>query len=79
MKKYQKPGETEERRMGVAEYDIGDDYIKVRFVNQTAVYKYSYAKSGRENVEEMKQLAQAGEGLTKFLGRNSKRMGFDTE
>ncbi len=51
---------------GVKAYEIGPDYITVEF-SDGAVYRYTYASAGRENVERMKGLARAGQGLSTFL------------
>ncbi len=51
---------------GVKAYEIGDDYVTVEF-SDGAVYRYTYASAGEENVERMKGLAQAGQGLNTFL------------
>lgn len=53
----------------VSAYEIGPDYIAVRFYNTARIYRYSYAKAGRDNVEYMKQLAYAGHGLNSFIRR----------
>jgi hypothetical protein len=51
---------------GIAAYEIGKDYIVVQF-EDGGRYRYTYASSGRENVERMKGLAKAGQGLNTFL------------
>ncbi len=53
----------------VSTYEIGQDYIAVRFYNTARIYRYSYAKAGKANVEHMKQLARAGHGLNSFIRR----------
>lgn len=50
----------------IAGYDIGDDYIKVYF-NSGQDYTYSYQSAGKDNVDEMKSLAQSGNGLNGFI------------
>ncbi|HYO21151.1 MAG TPA: hypothetical protein VER36_02020 [Flavisolibacter sp.] len=57
---------------GVKAYTIGSNYIDVQFDDGT-VYRYTYASAGKEDVEEMKQLASAGKGLTSFINRHVKR------
>jgi hypothetical protein len=54
---------------GVAAYEIGRDYIRVRFV-EGAVYRYTVASAGLQAIEEMKALARAGKGLTTFISRH---------
>jgi hypothetical protein len=51
---------------GVTAYNIGTSYIDVRFVDGS-IYRYTYASTGRENVEYMKQLAKEGQGLSTFI------------
>ena len=51
---------------GIAAYEIGEDYIVVQF-EDGGRYRYSYASAGRENVERLKGLAKAGQGLNTFL------------
>ena len=51
---------------GVRAYEIGPDYITIEF-SDGASYRYTYASAGEENVERMKGLAQAGQGLNTFI------------
>jgi hypothetical protein len=53
---------------GVLAYDIGEDRIKVKFLDGT-IYLYTYNSAGSENVEQMKALAQTGKGLTTFINQ----------
>lgn len=53
---------------GVRSYEIGDDYIVVRFVNADA-YHYSYKRPGKLFVERMKKLAAAGKGLSTYISQ----------
>ena len=48
-------------------YEIGDDYIDVIFYGTAKMYRYSYASAGRQKVEQMKRLAQQGEGLNSYI------------
>ena len=54
---------------GIRAYEIGRDYVKVRF-NSDTEYLYTYQSAGSTNVEEMKKLAYAGVGLNSFIMRN---------
>lgn len=56
---------------GVRAYDIGPDFIKVKFISGE-VYTYSYTKAGKIHVERMKGLAQNGKGLASYISRNVK-------
>lgn len=48
-------------------YEIGDDYIDVVFYGTAKTYRYSYASAGRHHVEQMKKLAEQGEGLNSYI------------
>lgn len=56
----------------VHQYEIGPDYISVRFNDNPTIYKYSYAKAGQYHVENMKHLAQIGDGLNSYIMNNCK-------
>jgi hypothetical protein len=51
---------------GVTAYEIGEDFITIEF-SDGSVYRYTYASAGQENVERMKGLAEAGQGLNTFI------------
>ncbi|MDD5135058.1 MAG: hypothetical protein PHP01_06590 [Phycisphaerae bacterium] len=57
---------------GVANYESGSDYIRVRF-NDGSVYLYTYGSAGSNNIEEMKKLAVAGTGLNSFINKYVKK------
>lgn len=57
---------------GVVAYEIDSDSITVQF-GDGSMYLYNYQSSGRENVEQMKKLAVAGEGLNSFIMRNVRK------
>ena len=57
---------------GIAEYEPGTDYIRVKF-KDGSVYLYTYASAGSSNIEEMKRLAAAGDGLNAFINRNVRK------
>lgn len=57
---------------GVLAYEPGADYIKVQFKGTAKIYRYSYQKAGRANVETMKELAKNGNGLNSFINKNVK-------
>ena len=58
---------------GVAAYEYGSDWIRVQFTTG-AVYEYSYASAGRGNIEEMKRLADSGDGLNAFINTTVKKL-----
>ena len=51
---------------GVATYETGVDYIKVQF-SDGSVYLYNYQRPGRSDVEHMKGLSGAGQGLNSYI------------
>ncbi|MHB9840679.1 hypothetical protein Q8F57_038335 [Paraburkholderia terrae] len=53
---------------GVVAYEVSDDAITVKF-RDGDVYLYDYATTGRREVEEMKRLAVAGQGLSTYISR----------
>lgn len=59
------------RDSGVKAYQIGTDYILVKF-DSFKTYKYSYKKAGRFKVEKMKTLAVKGKGLNSYINRFAK-------
>ena len=63
MKRYRNRGGDS----GVVAYEIGPTSITVKFSD--AVYLYTYQSAGRANIERMKRLAIAGEGLNSFINR----------
>jgi len=58
---------------GVAEYETGDDYIRVRFKNG-GVYLYTYAQPGQNHVNHMITLAIAGDGLNSYINKNVRKL-----
>ncbi len=49
-------------------YEIEQSSIKVQF-RDGAVYLYTSQSAGAANLEQMKRLANAGQGLNSFIGR----------
>lgn len=68
MEKYSNRGNDS----GVASFDIGEDYIVVKFIGTIKPYKYSYRKAGEKHVEKMKQLARSGSGLNSYINSHVK-------
>lgn len=58
-------------RSGISGYDIEDDAITIYFKDGNQ-YRYTYLSAGRFEVDEMKQLAQQGEGLNAYINQISK-------
>ena len=59
---------------GVSAYEIGADYIKVRFSGTSRTYTYSYKKAGSTHVDSMKNLARSGSGLNSYINRYVKHL-----
>ncbi len=53
---------------GVTGYEIGSNFIDIQF-QDGAVYRYTYNSAGASYVEQMKQLAVNGKGLSSFISR----------
>ena len=53
---------------GVAAYECGDGFIRIRFVNGET-YEYTDEVTGRAHVANMQKLAQAGLGLATYVSR----------
>jgi hypothetical protein len=68
MKTYNKQG----RPSGVSAYEIGNDSIKIRFVDGS-IYLYNFKTTGKQNVERMKKLAEAGKGLATFINKHVRK------
>ena len=51
---------------GIAAYEEGADFIRIRFTS-SSVYLYTYDSADEEDIEEMKELAKEGSGLTRFI------------
>lgn len=58
---------------GVSAYEYGNDFIKVQF-SSGAVYTYSYQSAGASNIEQMKKLADAGDGLNAFINTQVRKL-----
>ncbi len=65
MQKYQNVG----TKSSVEEFEIGKDYVLIKYYKTPKLYKYSYASAGKEKVEKMKELALSGQGLNGYINR----------
>jgi hypothetical protein len=59
---------------GVSSFEIGTNYITVRFSGSIRTYQYSYRKAGQHHVENMKRLARSGNGLNSYINRYVKNL-----
>ena len=57
---------------GVASYETGPDSLAVTFCGGST-YLYDYAATGKSNIEHMKTLATAGQGLNAFVNKVVKK------
>ncbi|MCK5022153.1 MAG: hypothetical protein KAR54_02805 [Candidatus Pacebacteria bacterium] len=62
---------------GIVGYEIGDDFIIVKFKEASksgyTTYKYSYTSAGEDEVEKMKELASSGDGLDEFINSSVRK------
>lgn len=59
---------------GVLSYEYGRDWIEVEFERgATRFYTYTYASAGAAHIEQMKRLADFGEGLNAYINRHVAR------
>ncbi|MBY0494740.1 MAG: hypothetical protein K2Y23_11040 [Cyanobacteria bacterium] len=59
------------KRHGVLAYEIQQDAIDIEFTSGW-IYRFSYEKPGALRVERMKELAEAGHGLSMFISKHVK-------
>ncbi len=55
---------------GVEKYEIGSDYIDIKFKEHKKIYRYYSMMIGEENFKEMCRLATIGKGLNSFINKN---------
>lgn len=63
-KKYKKQEGT-----GVNKYAILKNGLFIRFVTDPHNYTYNFLKPGKDKVDDMKTLAEKGEGLSSYISR----------
>lgn len=54
-------------KSGVLAYEVGKTYIRIKFSGDSMVYTYDYKRPGKQLVEQMKELALKGKGLSDFI------------
>lgn len=69
----QKYADTD-RDSGVDSFEIYDTSITVWFKGTSKSYTYSYSKAGQFHVDQMKQLALAGDGLNEYINDHVKKL-----
>jgi hypothetical protein len=55
---------------GVDAYEIGDDFVAVRF-GSGVVYWYTEASVGPQHVVALKRLARRGQGLSTYISQHA--------
>lgn len=61
---------TENQRLyGVIGYEIAEDFIVIQFYGGR-ICRYTYKSAGKKNVDRMKKLAIAQNGLTSYIGHH---------
>lgn len=55
---------------GVVAYELGEEFIKVRFRHEPQVYVYDNKRPGRDHVRKMKKLAADGQGLSTYISQH---------
>jgi hypothetical protein len=63
MKKYL----DKSRGSGISHYSIDENSVDVLFKNNHSVYRYSTPPINRVHIENMKELAEQGEGLNTYI------------
>jgi hypothetical protein len=53
---------------GITEYEVGPEFIWIWFSGEA--YRYDYSKPGKQDVDVMKQLAEAGRGLATYINQH---------
>jgi hypothetical protein len=54
---------------GITYYEIGEDFIDIRFENKTDIYRYQNPISNH-HLNEMKKLAVQGKGLGTYINQH---------
>jgi hypothetical protein len=58
---------------GVAEYQISETSIRVKFITSPDSYVYTCRKPGKIHVDEMKRLAKSGRGLATYINQKVRK------
>jgi len=56
---------------GISHYEVGADYIRLRFSGSRKIYEYNYRLTGSKHIEQMKDLAEAGSGLSTYIAQHA--------
>jgi len=55
---------------GISHYEVGADYIRLRFLGSQKIYEYNNRINGSKHIEQMKDLAEAGSGLSTYIAQH---------
>lgn len=55
---------------GIDSYEIGVDFIRVRFKTSPTIYIYSTSKITKQHIEKMEALARTGKGLGTYISQH---------
>ena len=61
--------ENKSKVSGITHFQIGDNFIELKFETSNFIYKYNHVKPGKIHVNEMKELAQNGDGLGTYRNK----------
>lgn len=63
---------SENVRAGIHQYEIGEDFITVRWHNASYDYKFTYESAGKVAVDVMKMMAENKKGLSVYISTQVK-------
>ena len=73
-----KPYPDKSGESGVTHYELGKDWIEIRFAGRPEPYRYSARGIGNGHLDALKRLAEAGQGLATYISQNPEvRDGYD--
>ena len=58
------------KNSGVSQYEIGADYIDIKFKNNITIYRYSVLLIPKFHIDKMKNLAIKGRGLGTYINHH---------
>ena len=59
---------------GVLEYEVGPEFIVLRFKRNSTRYLYDHFSAGKNRILDMIRLARSGQGLATYVARHVKGM-----
>lgn len=55
---------------GISHYEIGENFIRVKFKSNADIYRYRTPPIKRVHIEKMKKLALKGKGLATYISQH---------